>query len=536
MNAPQENVNLIVAKGGIPVVRVQRLPLGAAELIVEELESSTKYIAISHVWADGLGNPRGNALPQCQLQRIQDFVDKCPMPSNDFNVWPHTRPTIKYLDPGSFFRTSKPTLFWIDTLCVPVAPEDDRLRKLAIARMAAIYAGASQVLVLDRHLMTLKINQSELTKVLTNLLVSGWMPRCWTFEEGSLSRCFKLQLSDGAFNPMEEWTAPWDFTKKPFSILEVIAECLKWKRFSSSSTDARKGLIWMVVQCLRRDLIRQINWSNPGAGNVHSDTRFANVWRSLAHRSTSKMEDATIILATLAGFNTSKMLMLDSEADKMTSVLASLGRLPVSILFNTGPRFNSTKAHRDRWLPTYPSDGCIMRGDDPSLLSVHDGDLEIRTHRRRLRSCTLLSVTGDIGEYGTTVTFGHTTLSIRLHRDPSDEFVRELGKQLVILIESPVIPGSAVSGAILQVDRYWTETSTEPMSLCEFLRRTRTNERRHAIHVFDAVYHCPMEADIHTSSSQDLSAIRAKRIRHWRLHVMSGKETLSRCQNSAVIS
>ncbi|KAF5699216.1 het domain-containing protein [Fusarium mundagurra] len=30
-----------------------------------------RFVAISHVWADGLGNPRQNALPRCQLERIQ---------------------------------------------------------------------------------------------------------------------------------------------------------------------------------------------------------------------------------------------------------------------------------------------------------------------------------------------------------------------------------------------------------------------------------------------------------------------------------
>lgn len=34
-----------------------------------------RYVAISHIWADGLGNPKENAMPRCQLMLLQAGVN-----------------------------------------------------------------------------------------------------------------------------------------------------------------------------------------------------------------------------------------------------------------------------------------------------------------------------------------------------------------------------------------------------------------------------------------------------------------------------
>ena len=37
-------------------------------------EENTQYVALSHVWADGLGNARRNALARCQISRLSKLV------------------------------------------------------------------------------------------------------------------------------------------------------------------------------------------------------------------------------------------------------------------------------------------------------------------------------------------------------------------------------------------------------------------------------------------------------------------------------
>ena len=62
-------------------------------------------------WSDGLGNPRENSLPKCQLSRLQAMVNA--------------------LYPDEIH----PVRFWMDTLCVPVGKEHKDLRKKSISLM-----------------------------------------------------------------------------------------------------------------------------------------------------------------------------------------------------------------------------------------------------------------------------------------------------------------------------------------------------------------------------------------------------------------
>lgn len=85
-------------------------------------------------WSDGLGNLEKNALPRCQLDRIQSLA--------------HALLSSKTLQAAS------PKHFWIDNFGVPVGPERREIRREAIAMMANIYKAASAVLVSLRHLVT----------------------------------------------------------------------------------------------------------------------------------------------------------------------------------------------------------------------------------------------------------------------------------------------------------------------------------------------------------------------------------------------
>jgi hypothetical protein len=90
------------------------------------------YICISHVWSHGLGNTKRNTLPRCQLE----VWHKYPLPLPQQGV------------------TNIPVgFFWVDTVCVPMRPENANLRKKAISDMAQVYEQALQVLVLDEALI-----------------------------------------------------------------------------------------------------------------------------------------------------------------------------------------------------------------------------------------------------------------------------------------------------------------------------------------------------------------------------------------------
>lgn len=86
----------------------------------------TYCVAVSHVWSDGLGNAERNALPECQVGRLQVLVNR--------------------LFPPEYW----PVPFWVDTHCIPAT--DEQARRMAIGNMEHVYKTATKILVLDASL------------------------------------------------------------------------------------------------------------------------------------------------------------------------------------------------------------------------------------------------------------------------------------------------------------------------------------------------------------------------------------------------
>jgi len=73
-----KQMDLLLYKGSIPLIKFASDDSFGSQVNVQafsrgKLEMS--YVAISHVWSDRLGNLRENALPACQLQRLQNEVN-----------------------------------------------------------------------------------------------------------------------------------------------------------------------------------------------------------------------------------------------------------------------------------------------------------------------------------------------------------------------------------------------------------------------------------------------------------------------------
>jgi hypothetical protein len=70
---PADELAEITRKGGIPLVSIEISSEAdsAISLRVHNRDRDSKYVAISHVWADGLGNPHQNALPSCQIRQLE---------------------------------------------------------------------------------------------------------------------------------------------------------------------------------------------------------------------------------------------------------------------------------------------------------------------------------------------------------------------------------------------------------------------------------------------------------------------------------
>lgn len=202
---PVDRVITIVAAGGIPLVRITRSPLGKTELEVVPYTPSSKYIAISHVWADQQFGSAENSLPTCQVVYLEKVLASLPL-SMEYWGW---HEWVAYWRPSWRGKVAPQSrsyeYFWLDSFCIPQAAEHADLRSKAIGSMNLIYAAASHTLVFDRALQALDAGRrpaslahggyptyyspqdERLLDVVGNIYASSWMCRAWTLQEGILS-------------------------------------------------------------------------------------------------------------------------------------------------------------------------------------------------------------------------------------------------------------------------------------------------------------------------------------------------------------
>jgi hypothetical protein len=187
------------------------------------------FVALSHVWADGLGNPKRNSLPQCQLARIYGLIRSL------------------YKPESSNSSNQKRPYLWLDTLCCPVDPVG---KLLALAQMPQVYRDASQVLALDSSLVDVHCKHLHPVEVMSRVFSSGWIFRLWTLNEANLASKLWVQFRDGpielrqVFDGLSIMTEPetYHFTS------ELVSEY--WKlRIESSQQDG--GELWYLAEALR---------------------------------------------------------------------------------------------------------------------------------------------------------------------------------------------------------------------------------------------------------------------------------------------
>lgn len=160
-----QDITNILERGGVPAI-VAFVESNGAQPVVQirtvQIQDVPSYVAISHVWSDGLGNPKDNRLNRCQLLSIQSRVNA--------------------LYPAA--QTAVP--FWMDTLCVPIENVYPEYHALALDHKAETYRSADKVLVLDNSLIRCNPDISTV-ELGMRLRYSPWMGRVWTLLEGRLA-------------------------------------------------------------------------------------------------------------------------------------------------------------------------------------------------------------------------------------------------------------------------------------------------------------------------------------------------------------
>ena len=203
---------------------------------IEAAQPNSWYIALSHVWADGLGNTKENSLPQCQLRHMYHLL-------------------TRFCTEESTEAGQKRPYLWLDTLCCPVDPKD---KLLALAKMPEVYREASQVLVLDSSLTEIDCRHLQPIEVMSRVFSSGWIFRLWTLNEANLASKLWMQFRDGnielgqvlsRLSPMTE-PETYHFTG------ELVSE---YDKLRIASTKPAGGELWYLTEALRYRSVSEVS-------------------------------------------------------------------------------------------------------------------------------------------------------------------------------------------------------------------------------------------------------------------------------------
>lgn len=299
-------------EGCLPLLRLKE-DTEFDEMSIEVVAStdSTSYVALSHVWADGLGNPTATALPRCQLSRLKTLIDNL-----DF----------EYLDMSDYPEGPPEMLLWCDTLCCPV--DSKEAHNMALRQMYRTYDEASLVLVLDRSLISHRVGGMRVDEACVRIATSRWMTRLWTLQEGALpARKSKL------------W---FQFTKTALPARTLYDHLVKIQELDIR----RRGVVDSVIGRFHTFTALFDVQSSEKQG-----AQMENIVRGLLYRSVTVPSDEPLIIATLLALDLSPILASE-PAKRMKILWRIIGISPDGIdkhvLFHMGPKIHERGL---RWAP-----------------------------------------------------------------------------------------------------------------------------------------------------------------------------------------
>ena len=373
---------------------------------IEKLGTITtgrKLVAISHVWSDGLGNPTANALPLCQLNKIQQAVNQ---------LYP---------------ESEHPIPFWIDTLMIPIIPIDaseamKERKRNSLREMEWVYKKATRVLVLDAGLQILKTAELTVEEKGAHIMCSTWSRRLWTLQEGCVADHTYFQFADKVVSQEDlhgevldatslkgfgqnasvlhedhpirkKQELPWIHIHRRGFIRSFDTDLLKRVRgdfvkeapmmFACAAIGSVAGPAGAVVgglagsafdvtspkfQSMKRlgkRLFKVINpvwysiyrflqelsigWNSSLTGGV-SGGPLARCMRAMYHRNCTKSADESLVLASLLSSTPGIPATLTKVEDeqRMQVLLQKLSQVPIEILFVDQQRYEDRGC---RWMP-----------------------------------------------------------------------------------------------------------------------------------------------------------------------------------------
>ncbi|MCJ1275461.1 hypothetical protein MMC21_003264 [Puttea exsequens] len=288
---------------------------GNVKIEVVRKDSQSRYIALSHVWADGLGNRERNTLHKCQVEYLYRRL-------RSFQISAQT--------------TDQDLLLWIDTFCCPLEPLSLKIQALAL--MQQTYNDAEHVLVFDSALENTDHTSLEYLEILARVITSDWMRRLWTLQEGFLAQNLWVQ-----------------FSRKAISIDQLLIE--------HNQLDERIEAI-MMYRFTRNFIfsIRRRRALKPSSHTFHIHTLAMGV----TGRSVTDLSDEPLCLSTILDLSEENAATIArAPPEQRMKILwdhwsESSHGIPSRIIFGDSPKLSDAGY---RWAPS-----TLLRGDVPSVL------------------------------------------------------------------------------------------------------------------------------------------------------------------------
>ncbi|KIX05974.1 uncharacterized protein Z518_03948 [Rhinocladiella mackenziei CBS 650.93] len=413
MGFEDEQLFAIIDQGCIPLVCSTLDETGNLIIQLRAGQLNSRYTAVSHVWAGGLGNLDRNFLPLCQLRRIHFSITRDERPLCTRNSFPE--------DAGSLHRLKKriqnlrndifappETNFWLDTLCVPVyrtesspsvRPDvsvennEDSIGRGSPGSLGEPVESASTT----SHKVT--TSASELRKSTEPLTRPAQMHKYRNdYRRAAINAMARIYAGAErvlVLDPELETEKSEDL--KPFEMSLALA-CSPWMtrswtlhegalalnlefkfassfhRYSEFSTSS--FLFFSPLESLWKEICTDTNhperpiplldyfgrnisdpWSRSNGSKLHNKSlesydmeRFVTVWNALTERRTTRVTDVALILASLLNLSAGEVLTLDPDR-RMKAILKHHSILPASILLQP----TTSSVGKPDWTPKFPS-------------------------------------------------------------------------------------------------------------------------------------------------------------------------------------
>ncbi|KXT10268.1 hypothetical protein AC579_6608 [Pseudocercospora musae] len=474
---PVEEMHDIV-RTGVAYVQCGRATSGELRLTYRRATPCTRYVALSHLWADGIGNPHGNTIYQCQLEKIVERVALADAAISRISVVDGLVGNL----PGLRRRLLKSQLsklprgyvvnFWLDALCVPVVlPEHDTRRTLslrlkALSNLPLTYSMASGVLAIDQELdhITPAMDEAEVT---ARIAVSGINTRCWTYHEATFGRLISYWCGRGPIA-----IAPWTTIPSPkrhkrlelipsrdtsdkalrlarnwYPLLDTPCSATlgkdsnlieKSEQTSKTSSKLKHGdklrLFLSEAINLSRNPARNgyrltgRNWSKDAVrGRLYNNraVRFGYVWNALRARSSTDAEDTVIALANLLDLDALDIVAMHPE-QRMKAILRAYRCFPADLLFASGlDRLGGEDG--SSWVPAHPL-------GSESLTFREWRGIKFHSRAERISSPGLAHNAVEITPDG--VLLKHFTITVEPKKQPRKSKTFHVGKDVPLALDS----------------------------------------------------------------------------------------------------